>query len=147
MYVTRAARPRAKHLTDRVGLATGGVNAQLPSINAVPQKMNRGPHGAPLLIREPYGITRRENSASTPNFTMRLRLQGRLDGLTASALCKWHPMSSAKVQVEKRRKTHKIQTWVSPEMKEALESLATNEGRTVANLVRRELSKITGIPE
>jgi hypothetical protein len=32
-------------------------------------------------------------------------------------------------------------------MKRALDTLARDEGRTVANLVRRELSKITGIPE
>lgn len=48
---------------------------------------------------------------------------------------------------EKRRKTHKVQIWVSPEMKRVLVGLAKSEGRTIANFVRRELSKITGVPE
>jgi predicted DNA-binding protein len=56
-------------------------------------------------------------------------------------------MASAKVLTEKRRKTYKVQAWVSPQMKKALDALAKDEGRTVANLVRRELGKITGIPE
>lgn len=58
-----------------------------------------------------------------------------------------HPMASARILTEKRRKTYKVQAWVSPQMKKALDVLAKGEGRTVANLVRRELSKITGIPE
>lgn len=56
-------------------------------------------------------------------------------------------MASARAPTEKRRKTYKVQAWVSPQMKRALDTLARDEGRTVANLVRRELSKITGIPE
>jgi predicted DNA-binding protein len=56
--------------------------------------------------------------------------------------------SSAGARSEKHRKSHKlVQTWVSPEMKKVLVALAKGEGRTVANFVRRELSKITGISE
>lgn len=56
-------------------------------------------------------------------------------------------MASTGTLTEKRRKTYKVQAWVSPQMKKALDTLAKEEGRTVANLMRRELSKITGIPE
>lgn len=56
-------------------------------------------------------------------------------------------MASAKTPTEKRRKTYKVQAWVSPQMKTALDALAKDQGRTVANLVRHELSKIMGIPE
>ena len=56
-------------------------------------------------------------------------------------------MASARTTTEKRRKAYKVQAWVSPQMKKALDTLARDEGRTVANLVRRALSKITGIPE
>jgi predicted DNA-binding protein len=56
--------------------------------------------------------------------------------------------SSPEDRTERHRKSHKlVQTWVSPKMKKALDILAKSEGRTVANFVRRELSKITGIPE
>lgn len=71
----------------------------------------------------------------------------RLDVLLVPALCSSYPMASARTPTEKRRKTYKVQAWVSPQMKKALDTLARDEGRTVANLVRRELSKITGIPE
>ena len=55
---------------------------------------------------------------------------------------------SAEERTEKHRKGHKlVQTWVSPELKKALDVLAKSEGRTLANLVRRELSKLVGIVE
>lgn len=51
-------------------------------------------------------------------------------------------------RTEKHRKTHKlVQTWVSPEMRKALDALAKKEGRTLANFVRRELGKIAGVAE
>ena len=51
-------------------------------------------------------------------------------------------------RTEKHRKTHKlVQTWVSPELRKALDALAKKEGRTLANYVRRELGKIAGIAE
>ena len=51
-------------------------------------------------------------------------------------------------RTEKHRKTHKlVQTWVSPELRKALDALAKKEGRTLANYVRRELGKIAGITE
>ena len=51
-------------------------------------------------------------------------------------------------RTEKHRKTHKlVQTWVSPELRKALDGLAKKEGRTLANYVRRELGKIAGIAE
>lgn len=40
-----------------------------------------------------------------------------------------------------------IQTAVSPELCEALEARAKNEGRTLANLMRYELGKIVGVTE
>ena len=55
---------------------------------------------------------------------------------------------SAEERLDKHRKTHKlVQTWVSPEMRKALDALAKKEGRTLANLVRRELGKLVGIAE
>lgn len=51
-------------------------------------------------------------------------------------------------RVREHRKTHKlVQTWVSPELKKALDVQAKNEGRTLANYVRRELGRIVGVPE
>jgi hypothetical protein len=51
-------------------------------------------------------------------------------------------------RTEKHRKAHKlVQTWVSPELRKALDALAKKEGRTLANYVRRELGKIAGIAE
>lgn len=51
-------------------------------------------------------------------------------------------------RTEKHRKAHKlVQTWVSPELRKALDALAKKEGRTLANYVRRELGKIVGIAE
>ena len=51
-------------------------------------------------------------------------------------------------RTEKHRKTHKlVQTWVSPELRKALDALAKKEGRTLANYVRRELGKIAGVTE
>jgi len=55
---------------------------------------------------------------------------------------------SAEERLEKHRKGHKlVQTWVSPEMKKALDARAKSEGRTIANFVRRELGKLVGITE
>jgi len=55
---------------------------------------------------------------------------------------------STEERTEKHRKTHKlVQTWVSPEMRKALDARAKSEGRTLANLVRRELGKLVGIAE
>lgn len=55
---------------------------------------------------------------------------------------------NAEERTEKHRKTHKlVQTWVSPEMRKALDAKAKSEGRTLANLVRRELGKLVGITE
>jgi predicted DNA-binding protein len=55
---------------------------------------------------------------------------------------------SAEERTEKHRKTHKlVQTWVSPEMKKALDAKAKSEGRTLANYVRRELAKLVGMAE
>jgi hypothetical protein len=52
---------------------------------------------------------------------------------------------SAEERTEKHRKGHKlVQTWVSPEMKKLLDARAKSEGRTIANWMRRELSKILG---
>ena len=51
-------------------------------------------------------------------------------------------------RTEKHRKTHKlVQTWVSPELRKALDALAKKEGRTLANYVRRELGKLAGLAE
>ena len=51
-------------------------------------------------------------------------------------------------RTEKHRKTHKlVQTWVSVELRKALDALAKKEGRTLANYVRRELGKLAGIAE
>lgn len=56
--------------------------------------------------------------------------------------------ASVKARAEKHRKAHRlVQAWVSPEMKAALDALAKSQGRSVANIVRRELSKITGVSE
>jgi hypothetical protein len=55
---------------------------------------------------------------------------------------------NAEERTEKHRKAHKlVQTWVSPEMKKLLDARAKSEGRTIANWVRRELSKILGVAE
>jgi len=51
-------------------------------------------------------------------------------------------------RTEKHRRGHKlVQTWVSPEMWKALRDLAKSEGRTLANLMRRELGKLVGFAE
>jgi hypothetical protein len=72
----------------------------------------------------------------------------RLDFLIFRELCNMHPMASAKARNVRHRKTHKlVQTWVSPEMKKALDVLARGEGRSLANYVRRELGKLVGIIE
>lgn len=48
-------------------------------------------------------------------------------------------------RVEKHRKEHKlVQTWVSPKLYEVIQARAQQEGRPLANLVRRELEKIFG---
>ena len=53
---------------------------------------------------------------------------------------------SAEARTEKHRKTHKlVQTWVSPELRKALDAKAKSEGRTLANFVRHELAKIAGM--
>lgn len=61
------------------------------------------------------------------------------------------PMSKARgteERTEKHRKTHKlVQAWVSPELRKALDAKAKSEGRTLANYVRRELGKLTGVTE
>lgn len=55
---------------------------------------------------------------------------------------------SVKERTSKHRKAHKlVQTWVSPELRKALEAKAKSEGRTLANYVRRELGKIAGVVE
>jgi predicted DNA-binding protein len=55
---------------------------------------------------------------------------------------------SVEARVEKHRKEHSlVQTWVSHELRKALDALAKKEGRTLANYVRRELGKIAGIAE
>jgi len=55
---------------------------------------------------------------------------------------------AAEERTEKHRKAHKlVQTWVSPELKKALDAKAKSEGRTIANYVRRELGKLVGIAE
>lgn len=55
---------------------------------------------------------------------------------------------STEDRVEKHRKAHKlVQTWVSPELRKALDARAKSEGRTLANLVRRELGRLVGIAE
>ena len=55
---------------------------------------------------------------------------------------------SAEERTEKHRKTHKlVQTWVSPELRKALDAKAKSEGRTLANFVRRELGKLVGVVE
>jgi predicted DNA-binding protein len=55
---------------------------------------------------------------------------------------------SAEERTEKHRKAHKlVQTWVSPEMRKALDAKAKIEGRTLANYVRRELGKLVGFIE
>lgn len=54
--------------------------------------------------------------------------------------------SSAKSRTERHRKSHKlVQAWVSPKMRESLETLAKSEGRSLANFVRHELGKIAGM--
>lgn len=56
--------------------------------------------------------------------------------------------AAAKARTEAHRKTHKlVQTWVSPELRKAIDTLAKKEGRTLANYVRRELSKLAGVAE
>jgi predicted Zn-dependent protease len=71
---------------------------------------------------------------------------------TRAVLCNWEMAAStskaraAEVRTEKHRKTHAlVQTWVSHEMRAALDKRARIEGRTLANLVRHELGKIVGI--
>jgi hypothetical protein len=71
-----------------------------------------------------------------------------------NVLCNAHMSTStskaraAEVRTDKHRKTHSlVQTWVSHEMRKALDALAKKEGRTLANYVRRELGKISGVPE
>jgi hypothetical protein len=55
---------------------------------------------------------------------------------------------SAEERTEKHRKNHKlVQTWVSPELRKALDAKSKSEGRTLANFVRRELGKLVGIAE
>lgn len=55
---------------------------------------------------------------------------------------------SAEERTKKHRKTHKlVQTWVSPDLKKALDVKAKSEGRPLANYVRRELAKIAGVTE
>ncbi len=55
---------------------------------------------------------------------------------------------TAEERTEKHRKTHKlVQTWVSPELRKALDTKAKSEGRTLANFIRRELGKLVGIAE
>ena len=68
-------------------------------------------------------------------------------------LCNSHQMAVARTRsagerTKKHRRAHRlVQTWVSPKMKKALDTLAKKAGRTIANFVRYELAKITGIPE
>lgn len=51
-------------------------------------------------------------------------------------------------RTDKHRKTHKlVQTWVSLDLRKALDAKAKSEGRTLANFVRRELGKLVGITE
>lgn len=58
------------------------------------------------------------------------------------------PLRVNESRIDKHRRTHKlVQTWVSPEMWKALVVRAKEEGRTLANLARRELGKIVGIAE
>ncbi len=55
---------------------------------------------------------------------------------------------STETRTEKHRKAHKlVQTWVSPELWNALVARAKSEGRTLANFARRELGKLVGIAE
>ncbi len=55
---------------------------------------------------------------------------------------------STEERTEKHRKAHRlVQTWVSPELKKALDARAKSEGRTLANYVRRELGKLFDIGE
>lgn len=55
---------------------------------------------------------------------------------------------SAEERTDKHRKTHKlVQTWVTPELRKALDAKAKSEGRTLANFVRRELGKLVGVVE
>ena len=42
----------------------------------------------------------------------------RLDVLLVPALCSSYPMASARTPTEKRRKTYKVQAWVSPQIEE-----------------------------
>ena len=58
------------------------------------------------------------------------------------------PKSGVEARTDKHRQKHKlVQSWVSPELRAALDSRAKAEGRTLANYVRRELGKIAGIDE
>lgn len=51
----------------------------------------------------------------------------------------------AGARTARHRKTHKlVQTWVTPGLHRALKWRANREGRTLANLVRRELEKLVG---
>jgi predicted DNA-binding protein len=55
---------------------------------------------------------------------------------------------ATETRTDKHRKTHSlVQTWVSPELRKALDALAKKEGRTLANFVRYQLGKIAGIAE
>lgn len=83
-----------------------------------------------------------------PDLTRRTRRTRR----TRAVLCNWEMAAStskaraAEVRTEKHRKAHAlVQTWVSHEMRAALDKRARSEGRTLANLVRHELGKIVGI--
>jgi hypothetical protein len=69
-------------------------------------------------------------------------------------LCNVHMAASTSkaralaARTEKHRKMHSlVQTWVSLEMRKALDARAKSEGRTLANFVRHELGKIVGIAE
>ena len=56
--------------------------------------------------------------------------------------------NDAAARTKKHRSTRKlVQTWVSPELRKALDKLAKSEGRSLAGLVRRELGKLVGILE
>lgn len=64
------------------------------------------------------------------------------------AATKTRETRSAEERTEKHRKTHSlVQTWVSHEMRKALDAKAKSEGRTLANYVRRELGKLVGMAE
>lgn len=87
MQVCREApRRAAEHLAEAVRLHPERLRERLPAADPEPQEAERGPHVARLFVRRPHGITRRENSASTPNSSIACNRAGSKRSLSQDLL-------------------------------------------------------------